>query len=159
MRWKTTLAACALAVLMAGPALAQQGHEMDRRGEMMGGHEGMMGHGSMFEMIIARADALDLTPDQVERLKTLDERFEAERERHHEAMRSIHEEASGVLTDEQRDAIHEMFEEMHEEGGMMKGHGRGMDDDEYDDDHDMDDHEMMEGHDMDDHDMDDDSGM
>ncbi len=137
MRWMTTMAGLALAVLLAGPALAQE-HPMDH-GAMGEGHAGMMGegHGMMMhgmDMLTEHATELGLTEDQLRQLEGLDRRMETEMDRHHAEMESIHESAMAVLTDEQKGRIHEMMESMHEEHAMgrgMKAHGGAcMDDDD-----------------------------
>lgn len=125
MRWTITMAAL-LAAAVSSPAMAQEGRdgakvhrEMEHRGMMMG----MMGaEHSMKEMLAAHAEELGLSGEQRERLDGLAERLSAEMERHHAEMHAIHEAAMEALTPEQRERVHALMAEMHEEGGMM-GHG------------------------------------
>lgn len=122
MRWTITLITPLLAIVLAGPALAQDGPAGTRdHGETQTGPMEMRMHRGMAGTLAAHAERLDLTDDQLERIEALDARLEAERERHHAEMRSIHEAAMEVLTSEQRDRMHRMMEEMHAERGQ--GHG------------------------------------
>ena len=131
MRWTIPLTTLLLATFLAVPALAQESHEgMKDHGEKKGMHcpvGKMHGMHGMADMLEAHADQLNLTDEQLASLEDLDERMEAEKERHHEAMESIHEDAMQVLTPEQRDSVQEMMRSMHaargEGHGMKRGHG------------------------------------
>ncbi|HUP19358.1 MAG TPA: hypothetical protein VM778_05320 [Gemmatimonadota bacterium] len=125
MRATPTTIALALA-LMAGPALAQEGHEGMRHDGAIAVHgekktHMSMMHGGMAKMLEEHAEHLGLTAEQIGRLEGLDQRLEAEKERHHAEMRAIHEAAMEILTDEQRERIHALMEAQHGDG---EGHGR-----------------------------------
>lgn len=137
-----------LATLLAAPALGQEAREgMKGHGDMPAGHDGMEMrmdmHGAMPGMLTGHAERLGLTEAQIERLAALDQRLEAEKERHHAEMHSIHQAAMEVLTPEQRERMHETMRAMHagdgEGHGIMrhrKDHGESATDDEAGDDED-----------------------
>lgn len=121
MRWTPTLTTLLLATVLAGPALAQEGRdEAKAHGEMKGEHMEMRMHGAMAGGMTAHAEHLGLSDDQIDRLEALDERMEAEKERHHAEMKAIHEAGMEILTPEQRERMHQMMREMHAERG--EGH-------------------------------------
>lgn len=121
MRGVTTTIALSLA-LMAAPAWAQEGHDGHGpgHGEM---HPGAM-HAAMAGSLVAHAEPLGLSAEQLASLESLDERLAAEKERHHAEMKAIHEAAMEILTPEQRERMHAMMQEMHgahgHEGRMKK---------------------------------------
>jgi hypothetical protein len=129
MRGVTTTIALSLA-LMAAPAWAQEGHDGHDgpgagHGEM---HPGAM-HGGMAGSLVAHAEPLGLSAEQLESLESLDERLAAEKERHHAEMKAIHEAAMEILSPEQRERMHAMMQEMHgadgHDGRMKKNDDAG----------------------------------
>lgn len=127
MRGTITTTTLLLAAALAGPAWAQDGHE--GHAAPPAGHEMRMGmHAAMPGKLTEHAAHLNLSAEQVERLESLDQRLEAEKERHHAEMKVIHETAMGILTDGQRERMHEMMETMRDEHGDhegREGHGAG----------------------------------
>ena len=135
--WGLSGAVALLAVMTAGPLVAQQHgqHHGEDRDDMRGMHSEMMehcpmaGHGMMMggmmgmamhpEALLERADDLDLTDEQMAELEALAERQEEVHRRMMEGMEDFRE----LLTDEQMEMLRE-----HQRSHMGEMHRRMHDD-------------------------------
>lgn len=89
--------------MMSCPMMQQMMQGMHGQGMDMEGMQGQMGPGMMGSMqagpgmILRSAEALELTPDQTERLEALQERTHSEHQEHMQAAMAAHQEAAAAL--------------------------------------------------------------